>query len=213
MLKIAVCVSGGGTNLQAILDAVKSGAIKNTKPVLVLSSNSTAFALKRAANAGIPTAVLQKNKYRTEEEWGEVFLRLLDDADTDLVVLAGFLAKIPKQVTSAYVGRIINIHPSLIPSFCGQGYYGLKVHEEAIKRGVKITGATVHFVDDGMDSGPIILQKAVSVLEEDTPESLQKRVMEEAEWMILPLVINLIAENKIILKDGKVVIKQEAVFS
>lgn len=213
MLKIAVCVSGGGTNLQAILDAVKSGAIKNTKPVLVLSSNSTAFALKRAANAGIPTAVLQKNKYRTEEEWGEAFLRLLDDADTDLVVLAGFLAKIPKQVTSAYVGRIINIHPSLIPSFCGQGYYGLKVHEEAIKRGVKITGATVHFVDDGMDSGPIILQKAVSVLEEDTPESLQKRVMEEAEWMILPLVINLIAENKIILKDGKVVIKQEAVFS
>lgn len=213
MLKIAVCVSGGGTNLQAILDAVKSGAIKNTKPVLVLSSNSTAFALKRAANAGIPTAVLQKNKYRTEEEWGEVFLRLLDDADTDLVVLAGFLAKIPKQVTSAYVGRIINIHPSLIPSFCGQGYYGLKVHEEAIKRGVKITGATVHFVDDGMDSGPIILQKAVSVLEEDTPESLQKRVMEEAEWMILPRVISLIAENKIILKDGKVVIKQEAVFS
>ena len=209
MLNITICVSGGGTNLQAILDAVRDGVITNTKPVLVIASNSKAYALERAKQAGLETAVISKSACSSEEELESVFLDKLKEAHTDLIVLAGFLMKIPAAVIRAYEGRIINIHPSLIPSFCGQGYYGLKVHEAALERGVKITGATVHFVDEGMDSGPIIMQKPVAVRETDTAEILQKRVMEEAEWQILPQVINLIAHDQVSLKNGFVSIKEK----
>ena len=196
MLKIVVCVSGGGTNLQAIIDSINSGKLENTEIVGVISNNPNAYALERAKNAGIKGICVSPKSFADREEFNKAFLDALNDFNPDLVVLAGFLVVIPKIVIEAYRGRIINIHPSLIPSFCGTGYYGLKVHEAALARGVKITGATVHYVDEGTDTGPIIMQKAVEVLEGDTPEILQRRVMEQAEWIILPESIGLIAKEK-----------------
>ena len=205
MLKIAVCVSGGGTNLQALLDAVDSGVITDTKISVVISNNKNAYALERAAKAGIESLCISPKDFHNREEFNREFLRKLNTYQVDLVVLAGFLVVIPPEMISQYKNRIINIHPSLIPSFCGKGYYGLKVHEGVLNRGVKITGATVHFVDEGPDTGPIILQKEVLVKENDTPEILQRRVMEEAEWNLLPKAVELIAHNRIQVKDGKVV--------
>ena len=204
MLKVAVLVSGGGTNLQAIIDAVESGAITNTKLVGVISNNKNAFALTRAGNHQIPAQCVSPKDFETREEFNRVFLEKVNELDADLIVLAGFLVVIPEAMIRAYKNRIINIHPSLIPSFCGTGFYGLKVHEAALARGVKVVGATVHFVDEGTDTGPIILQKAVDVEEGDTPEILQKRVMEQAEWKILPQAIDLIANDKVQVVDGKV---------
>lgn len=196
MLRICVLVSGGGTNLQAILDAIDSGRITNARVEAVISNNAGAYALKRAKKHGIAAVCLSPKSYDSRTAYNEALLETIDGYRPDLIVLAGFLVKIPPAVIRSYRGRIINIHPSLIPSFCGVGYYGLKVHEAALARGVKITGATVHFVDEGMDTGPIILQKAVEVLPGDTPEVLQRRVMEEAEWVILPQAIDLIANGK-----------------
>jgi phosphoribosylglycinamide formyltransferase len=196
MLKVGVLVSGGGTNLQAILDAIDVGRVKNAKVSFVFSNNANAYALERAKNAGIEAMALSPSSFETREEFNQAMLRALKERNLDLIVLAGFLVKIPPEMVEAFRGRIINIHPSLIPSFCGVGYYGLKVHEAALKRGVKVTGATVHYVDEGMDSGPIILQKAVEVKSGDTPKSLQQRVMEEAEWVILPQAIHQIANNE-----------------
>ncbi|MBP5565502.1 MAG: phosphoribosylglycinamide formyltransferase [Lachnospiraceae bacterium] len=196
MLNIVVCVSGGGTNLQAIIDAIDSGKLLNTKIVKVISNNANAFALERAKNAGIEGVCVSPKDYADRETFNEAFLAELNKSNPDLIVLAGFLVVIPEIVINAYRGKIINIHPSLIPSFCGTGYYGLKVHEAALERGVKITGATVHYVDEGTDTGPIIMQKAVEVKEDDTPKTLQRRVMEEAEWIILPESIGKIAKEK-----------------
>lgn len=196
MLKVGVLVSGGGTNLQAILDAIDAGRVKNAKVSFVFSNNVNAYALERAKNAGIEAMALSPSSFATREEFNQAMLRALKERNLDLIVLAGFLVKIPPEMVEAFRGKIINIHPSLIPSFCGVGYYGLKVHEAALKRGVKVTGATVHYVDEGMDSGPIILQKAVEVKSGDTPKSLQQRVMEEAEWVILPQAIHQIANNE-----------------
>lgn len=207
MLKVAVCVSGGGTNLQAILDCVENGSITNTELSLVISNKPGAYALERAAGKGIPSQVLVPKEYDSREAFGEDLIRVLDEAGIDLVVLAGYLVILPGNFVKAYEGRIINIHPSLIPSHCGPGYYGLRVHESVLARGNKVTGATVHFVDEGTDSGPIILQKAVSVEQDDTPESLQKRVMEQAEWIILPEAIDLIANDRLELADGRVRVK------
>ncbi len=204
MLKIAVCVSGGGTNLQAIIDAIAAGQIQNTEISVVISNNPGAYALERAKMAGVEGICVSPKSYETREAFNEAFLQTLDSYDVDLVVLAGFLVVIPEAMIQKYRNRIINIHPSLIPSFCGTGYYGLKVHEGVLARGVKITGATVHFVDEGTDTGPIILQKAVAVQQDDTPEILQRRVMEEAEWNIMPQAIDLIARDKISVVDGKV---------
>ncbi len=204
MLKIAVCVSGGGTNLQAIIDAIAAGQIQNTEISVVISNNPGAYALERAKMAGVEGICVSPKSYETREAFNEAFLQTLDSYDVDLVVLAGFLVVIPEAMIQKYRNRIINIHPSLIPSFCGTGYYGLKVHEGVLTRGVKITGATVHFVDEGTDTGPIILQKAVAVQQDDTPEILQRRVMEEAEWNIMPQAIDLIARGKISVVDGKV---------
>jgi phosphoribosylglycinamide formyltransferase-1 len=197
MLRVAVMASGGGTNLQAILDAVKNGKITNAEVVLVFSNNPNAYALERAKKAGAETEVLSPKTFPDRESFNSAMLKCLKKYRPDLIVLAGFLVTIPEEMIKEYRGRIINIHPSLIPSFCGKGFYGLKVHEAALKRGVKVTGATVHFVDEGMDSGPIILQKAVSVQEHDTPELLQRRVMEEAEWILLPEAIDGIANGRI----------------
>ena len=196
MLNIVVCVSGGGTNLQAIIDAIDSGKLLNTKIVKVISNNANAFALDRAKNAGIEGVCVSPKDYADRATFNEAFLAELNKSNPDLIVLAGFLVVIPEIVINAYRGKIINIHPSLIPSFCGTGYYGLKVHEAALERGVKITGATVHYVDEGTDTGPIIMQKAVEVKEDDTPKTLQRRVMEEAEWIILPESIGKIAKEK-----------------
>ena len=196
MLKVGVLVSGGGTNLQAILDTIDAGRVKNAKVSFVFSNNANAYALERAKNAGIEAMALSPSSFETREEFNQAMLRALKERNLDLIVLAGFLVKIPPEMVEAFRGRIINIHPSLIPSFCGVGYYGLKVHEAALKRGVKVTGATVHYVDEGMDSGPIILQKAVEVKSGDTPKRLQQRVMEEAEWVILPQAIHQIANNE-----------------
>ena len=204
MLKIVVCVSGGGTNLQAIIDGIENGNIKNAQIVRVISNNRGVHALKRAKMAGIESLCISPREYPDREHFENRFLEALEEKEPDLIVLAGFLMILPQKMIERYRNRIINIHPSLIPSFCGTGFYGLKVHEEAIKRGVKITGATVHFVDEGTDTGPIILQKAVAVEDGDTPESLQQRVMEEAEWQILPQTINLIANGKVTVQDGKV---------
>lgn len=204
MLKIAVCVSGGGTNLQAIIDAIAAGQIQDTEISVVISNNLGAYALERAKMAGVEGICVSPKSYETREAFNEAFLQTLDSYDVDLVVLAGFLVVIPEAMIQKYRNRIINIHPSLIPSFCGTGYYGLKVHEGVLARGVKITGATVHFVDEGTDTGPIILQKAVAVQQDDTPEILQRRVMEEAEWHIMPQAIDLIARGKISVVDGKV---------
>ncbi len=207
MLKIAVCVSGGGTNLQAIIDAMESGTITNTEIKVVISNNKNAYALERAKNAGITGICISPKDYESRGAFNADFLAKLDSYEVDLVVLAGFLVVIPPEMIAKYRNRIINIHPSLIPSFCGTGYYGLKVHEAALARGVKVTGATVHFVDEGTDTGPIIIQKAVAVEPGDTPEILQRRVMEEAEWVILPQAINLIANDKIVIENSKVIIK------
>lgn len=196
MLRLAVCVSGGGTNLQAIIDSIKSGKLQDTQIVKVISNNPNAYALERAKKEGIEAVCVSPKTYENREAFNEALLESLNEANPDLIVLAGFLVVIPEIVIKAYRGKIINIHPSLIPSFCGTGYYGLKVHEAALKRGVKITGATVHYVDEGTDTGPIIMQKAVEVKEGDTPEILQRRVMEEAEWIILSESIGLIAKEK-----------------
>ena len=210
MLKLAVCVSGGGTNLQAILDAINNGTVTNAGVSVVISNNKNAYALERAKNHGIEALCISPKDYESREAFNAAFLEKLDSYEVDLVVLAGFLVVIPEAMIKKYKNRIINIHPSLIPSFCGTGYYGLKVHEGALARGVKITGATVHFVDEGTDTGPIILQKAVEVKEGDTPEVLQKRVMEQAEWIIMPKAIDLIANGKVSVIDGHVSISEEA---
>lgn len=204
MLKVAVLVSGGGTNLQAILDAIDNGTITNAKVEVVISNNKNAYALERAKNHGIEALCISPKDYGTRDAFNKAFLEQLDDCQPDLIVLAGFLVVIPKQMIEKYRNRIINIHPSLIPSFCGTGYYGLKVHEGVLSRGVKVTGATVHFVDEGTDTGPIILQKAVEVEQDDTPEILQRRVMEQAEWIIMPKAIDLIANGKVSVVDGRV---------
>ena len=194
MLRVCVCVSGGGTNLQAVMDAVDAGTITNAQIVRVISNNKGAFALERARGRGIDAVSVSPKDYGDREQFNEALLRCVDDAEPDLIVLAGFLVVLPPMMIRKYEGRIIN-HPALIPSFCGKGYYGLKVHEAVLSRGVKITGATVHFVDEGTDTGPIILQKAVEVLPDDTPEVLQRRVMEQAEWVILPQAVNMIANG------------------
>ena len=199
MLRVLVCVSGGGTNLQAIIDAEKAGNLGDTKIVRVISNNPGAYALERAKAAGIEGVCVSPKEYEKREEFHKALLAAMNEAKPDLIVLAGFLVVIPKEVISTYRNRIINIHPSLSPSFCGTGYDGRKVHEAALERGVKITGATVHFVDEGTDTGPIILQKAVEVKEGDTPKELQLRVMQEAEWVILPAAIKLIADGKVTL--------------
>ena len=195
MLRVVVMVSGGGTNLQAIIDAVKSGEITNTELVAVISNNYDVYALERAKTAGIEGVVVSPKDYSNRQEFNEALLDKVNSYKPDLIVLAGFLVVIPEAMIDAYENKIINIHPSLIPSFCGTGYYGLKVHEAALERGVKLTGATVHYVDKGTDIGPIIMQKAVEVKEGDTPKILQQRVMEEAEWKILPAAINKIANS------------------
>lgn len=207
MLKIVVCVSGGGTNLQAIIDGVANSTITNTEIVGVISNNKNAYALERAQAAGIPAVCISPRDYESREIFNDALLEGVKELDPDLIVLAGFLVNIPAQMIKAYPNRIINIHPSLIPSFCGVGYYGLKVHEGALARGVRVSGATVHFVDEGTDTGPIILQKAVEVKQDDTPKTLQLRIMEEAEWKILPKAIDLIANDKVEVIDGKVYIK------
>lgn len=208
MLKIAVLVSGGGTNLQAIIDSIEKGTITNAEISVVISNNPNAYALERAKKHGIEAVCISPKQYEKREEFNRDFLEKLNSYQVDLVVLAGFLVVLPEMMIKQYENRIINIHPSLIPSFCGKGFYGLKVHEEALARGVKVTGATVHFVDAGTDTGPIIFQKAVEVKQGDTPEVLQRRVMEEAEWVLLPKAINLIANGKISVVDGQVKIKE-----
>ena len=196
-MKIAVLVSGGGTNLQAIIDAIASGKITNTEIALVISNKEGAYALERAKNAGIEGRFISPKQYTDKEAYSQDMIRIIKDAGCELIVLAGFLVVLPESFVNAFEGKIINIHPSLIPSFCGDGFYGLKVHEKALERGVKVTGATVHYVDSGTDTGPIINQKAVYVKSGDTPEILQKRVMEEAEWIILPQAIDDIANHRI----------------
>ena len=208
MLKLAVLVSGGGTNLQAIIDAIEKKEITNAKIQVVISNNRNAYALERAKQYGIASQCISPKDFPNREAFHEELLRALKESKADLVVLAGYLVAVPPCVVEAFPNRIINIHPSLIPSFCGIGYYGLRVHEGVLQRGVKVTGATVHFVDAGTDTGPIILQKAVEVLQGDTPETLQRRVMEQAEWVILPRAIDLIANGKVTVHDGKAVISQ-----
>lgn len=210
MLNVVVLVSGGGTNLQAIIDAVESGAITNTKITGVISNNKNAYALERAKNHGVRGLCVSPKEYASREEFNEKFMETVDELKPDLIVLAGFLVVIPSAMIEKYRNRIINIHPSLIPSFCGTGFYGLKVHEAALARGVKVVGATVHFVDEGTDTGPIILQKAVEVQQGDTPEMLQRRVMEQAEWKIMPQAIDLIANGRVKVEDGKVKILPKA---
>ena len=208
MLRIAVLVSGGGTNLQAIIDAIAAGKITDTEIAAVISNNRNAYALERAKQAGIKDIVVSPKDFETRDVFNENLLKILQEVNPDLIVLAGYLVVIPEIVIDAFENRIINIHPSLIPAFCGTGYYGLKVHEAALERGVKVTGATVHFVDDGTDTGPIILQKAVEIKDGDTPEVLQRRVMEEAEWVIMPKAIDLIANGKVKVVDHRTVISE-----
>ena len=196
-MKIAVLVSGGGTNLQAIIDAIASGKITNTEIALVISNKEGAYALKRAEQAGIKGAVISPKNYGDKEAYSQDMIKTIKEAGCELIVLAGFLVVLPESFVNAFEGKIINIHPSLIPSFCGDGFYGLKVHEKALERGVKVTGATVHYVDSGTDTGPIIDQRAVYIKADDTPETLQRRVMEEAEWVILPKAIDDIANHRI----------------
>ena len=196
-MRIAILVSGGGTNLQAIIDAIASGKITNTEIALVISNKEGAYALKRAEQAGIKGAVISPKNYGDKEAYSQDMIKTIKDAGCELIVLAGFLVVLPESFVNAFEGKIINIHPSLIPSFCGDGFYGLKVHEKALERGVKVTGATVHYVDSGTDTGPIIDQKAVYIKADDTPETLQRRVMEEAEWVILPKAIDDIANHRI----------------
>lgn len=196
-MRIVVLVSGGGTNLQAIIDGINNNTIRDTEIVEVVSNNANAYALTRAKENGINGKCISPKDFASREDFNKALVAEMDNLNPDLIVLAGYLVNIPSEMVKKYTNKIINIHPSLIPSFCGKGYYGLKVHEGALKRGVKITGATVHFVDEGTDTGPIILQKAVEVKEGDTPEILQKRVMEEAEWVILPKAIDMIAKGEI----------------
>ena len=207
MLKILVCVSGGGTNLQAIIDGIKAGSITNTEIIGVISNNYGVKSLERAEKAGIPAEVISPKDFADRAQFNKAFLDKVKEMNPDLVVLAGFLVRIPEEFVKEYSNRIVNIHPSLIPSFCGVGYYGLKVHEKALERGVKVTGATVHFVNEGMDEGPIIAQKPVAVEDGDTPEMLQKRVMEQAEWVILPKAIDDIANGRIEVVNNKVIRK------
>lgn len=208
MLRLAVLVSGGGTNLQALIDRIELNKLPGVRIEVVISSNKNAYALERAKQHGIAAAAISKKEYSSQGEYENAFLKLVGAYPVDLIVLAGFLVILPERVVSEYKNRIINIHPSLIPSFCGAGYYGLKVHEAVLARGVKVTGATVHFVDEGTDTGPIILQKPVMVQDGDTPEVLQRRVMEQAEWEILPEAVRLIAEDRITVKDHIVSIKE-----
>lgn len=208
MLRVLVMVSGGGTNLQAIIDSVADGRITNAGIVGVISNNKNAYALERAAQHGIESRCISPKDYESREIFNEKLLEAVDSFEPDLIVLAGYLVVIPPAMIGAYRNRMINIHPSLIPSFCGKGYYGLKVHEAALARGVKVVGATVHFVDEGTDTGPIILQKAVETQQGDTPEILQRRVMEQAEWKILPEAIDLIANGRVEVVDGKAVIAE-----
>lgn len=202
MLNIVVCVSGGGTNLQAIIDGIHNKTITNTRIIGVISNKKDAYALERAKKNGIEGYCISPKDYENREIFNQALYHIIKELNPDLIVLAGYLVTIPKIVVESYKNRIINIHPSLIPSFCGVGYYGLKVHEAVLNRGVKVTGATVHFVDEGTDTGPIILQKAVEVRPADTPENLQMRVMQEAEWIILPKAIDLIANDKVGINDG-----------
>ncbi|MBE5925072.1 MAG: phosphoribosylglycinamide formyltransferase [Lachnospiraceae bacterium] len=206
MLRVAVLVSGGGTNLQAIIDSVAEGKISNTELVAVISNNYGVYALERAKKAGIKDIVVSPKDFDKREDFHKALIDTLDSLNVDLIVLAGYLVVIPPELIDKYENRIINIHPSLIPSFCGTGFYGLKVHEAALARGVKVVGATVHFVDKGTDTGPIILQKAVAVENGDTPEILQRRVMEQAEWKLLPEAIDLIANGKVSVRDGRTII-------
>ena len=208
MLRVVVLVSGGGTNLQAILDSIEDGRITDTQVVRVFSNNANAYALTRAQNAGIEAEVVSPKQYETREAFNEAFLERLKAAEPDLIVLAGFLVIIPPEILNHFRYRVINIHPSLIPSFCGTGYYGLKVHEAALARDVKVTGATCHFVVAGeTDGGPIIYQQPVAVLPGDTPEVLQRRVMEQAEWVILPKAIDAIAHGRVTVKDGHAIVQ------
>ena len=206
MLRVVVMVSGGGTNLQAILDAVRDGKIENTEIVGVISNNANAYALKRAEEFGVKGVCVSPKNFDSRDVFNEKLLETVDSFSPDLVVLAGFLVVIPPALIERYRNRIINIHPSLIPSFCGTGFYGLKVHEAALERGVKVVGATVHFVDEGTDTGPIILQKPVAVENGDTPKMLQQRVMEQAEWQILPEAINLIAAGRVTVENGHAIV-------
>jgi len=209
MLRVGVLVSGGGTNLQAIIDAISAGKITNACISVVISNNANAYALERARAHGIEALCISPKDFESREAFNQAFLDKLNSYNVDLVVLAGFLVVLPEMMIKEYTNRIVNIHPSLIPSFCGKGFYGLKVHEGVLARGVKVTGATVHFVDEGTDTGPIILQKAVEVEQGDTPEVLQRRVMEQAEWVILPKAIDLIANGKVSVEDGHVIIAKE----
>ncbi len=208
MLRVLSMVSGGGTNLQAIIDSVKNGTITNTELVGVISNNKNAYALTRAEENGIDAKCISPKDYESREVFNQELLKAVDAYEPDLIVLAGYLVVIPPEMIKKYKNRIINIHPSLIPSFCGTGYYGLKVHEAALERGVKVVGATVHFVDEGTDTGPIILQKAVEVQNGDTPEVLQRRVMEQAEWKILPHAIDLIANGKVEVEGHRTIVTE-----
>lgn len=203
---MVVLVSGGGTNLQAIIDAMAAGKITNAEIAAVISNNPNAYALKRAEQAGIEGVCVSPKSFETRDAFNRALLAKIQSYEPDLIVLAGCMVVIPREMVQAYPNKIINIHPALIPSFCGTGYYGLRVHEKALERGVKLTGATVHFVDEGTDTGPIILQKAVAVKPDDTPEILQRRVMEEAEWQIMPQAINLIANGCVKVENGRVMI-------
>ncbi|MDY5577590.1 MAG: phosphoribosylglycinamide formyltransferase [Lachnospiraceae bacterium] len=204
MLRIGVMVSGGGTNLQAIIDGIADGKITNTEIAVVISNNKKAYALERAAAAGIDAVCISPKDFETRELFNQELIRQIDSYQLDLIVLAGCLVVLPEALIEKYPNKIINIHPSLIPAFCGTGYYGLKVHEKALERGVKVTGATCHFVDAGTDTGPIIFQQPVEVREDDTPEVLQRRVMEQAEWVIMPKAIDYIANGRVEVRDGKV---------
>ena len=204
MLKLVVLVSGGGTNLQAIIDGIDNGIITNTEIKAVISNNPNAYALERAKKHGIPAECISPKKFPDRNRFNEALLERLQEYAPDLIVLAGCMVVIPEMMVKAFPNQIINIHPALIPSFCGTGFYGLHVHEAVLARGVKVTGATVHFVDEGTDTGPIILQKAVDIQQDDTPRSLQRRVMEEAEWIVMPKAIDLIANGKVTVTDGKV---------
>ncbi len=209
MLRLAVLVSGGGTNLQAIIDGIENRTITNAQIAVVISNNKNAYALERAKKAGIPGICISPGEYEDREAFNHALLAGVQSYEPDLVVLAGCLVVIPRIMVQAYPNKIINIHPALIPSFCGTGYYGLKVHEAVLERGVKVTGATVHFVDEGTDTGPIILQKAVEVQQGDTPKALQQRVMEKAEWKIMPAAINLIANGKVRVENGRVILEEK----
>ena len=198
MFDIVCLVSGGGTNLAAIIKAIEDGSIKNVRIKSVISNNADAYALERAKNSGIESKCISPKNFKNRDNFNKALLDELKSQNPDLIVLAGFLVNISKDIVDAFENKIINIHPSLIPSFCGKGYYGLKVHEAALKRGVKVTGATVHFVDAGIDTGKIIIQKAVNVLQGDDAKSLQRRVMEEAEWIILPKAVEMIANGEVL---------------